>query len=72
MSSNSKPDSENKNQNSLVSKVPKKLCYDYENHLNELIKEIISLHKNDGYENFEEISMYIKKRRLMEKKIIFI
>ena len=42
--------------------VSKKLIYDDINHLNELIKEIISLHKKDGYENFEEISMYIKKK----------
>ena len=28
----------------------------------ELLKEIISLHKKDGYQNFEEISMYIKKK----------
>ena len=62
MSSNSKSSLENKKENSLVSKIPKKLTYDYENHLNELIKEIISLHKKDGYENFEEISMYIKKK----------
>ena len=42
--------------------VSKKLIYDDINHLNELLKEIISLHKKDGYENFEEISMYIKKK----------
>ena len=42
--------------------VNKKIIYDDMNHLNELIKEIISLHKKDGYDNFEEISMYIKKK----------
>ena len=42
--------------------VSKKIIYDDTNHLNELIKEIISLHKKDGYDNFEEISMYIKKK----------
>ena len=42
--------------------VSKKIIYDDINHLNELIKEIISLHKKDGYDNFEEISMYIKKK----------
>ena len=42
--------------------VSKKLIYDDISHLNELLKEIISLHKKDGYENFEEISMYIKKK----------
>ena len=45
-----------------LSKPSKKLIYDDVNHLNELIKEIVTLHKNDGYDNFEEISMYIKKK----------
>ena len=35
--------------------VSKKIIYDDINHLNELLKEIIYLHKKDGYENFEEI-----------------
>lgn len=39
-----------------------KIIYTDENHLNELIKEIVSLHQEDGYENFEEISMFIKKK----------
>ena len=50
------------NQNSQIQKPTKKLIYDDINHLNELIKEIVSLHKGDGYDNFEEISMYIKKK----------
>ena len=45
-----------------LSKPSKKLIYDDVNHLNELIKEIVTLQKNDGYDNFEEISMYIKKK----------
>lgn len=51
-----------KNQNVQIQKPSKKLIYDDTNHLNELIKEIVSLHKEDGYDNFEEISMYIKKK----------
>ena len=42
--------------------VSKKIICDDINHLNELLKEIISFHKKDGYKNFEEISMYIKKK----------
>ena len=48
--------------NGQVLKPTKKLIYNDTNHLNELIKEIVSLHKEDGYDNFEEISMYIKKK----------
>lgn len=46
----------------LAEQTSNKLIYDDENHLNELIKEIVSLHKEDGYDKFEEISMYIKKK----------
>ena len=49
-------------QNTLIQKPSRKLIYDDTNHLNELIKEIVSLHKEDGYDKFEEISMYIKKK----------
>ena len=51
-----------KEQNHLTLKPSKKSIYDDTNHLNELIKEIVSLHKEDGYDKFEEISMYIKKK----------
>ena len=51
-----------KEQNHLVLKPTKKLIYDDTNHLNELIKEIVSLHKEDGYDKFEEISLYIKQK----------
>ena len=40
----------------------KRLIYDDVNHLNELMKEIVSLYKEKGYDNFEEISMYVKKK----------
>ena len=49
-------------QNAITQRPSKKLIYDDTNHLNELIKEIVSLHKEDGYDKFEEISMYIKKK----------
>ena len=61
MKSNHQKNKKNKhNQNSIIQKPTKKLIYDDINHLNELIKEIVSLHKEDGYDNFEEISMNIK------------
>jgi hypothetical protein len=31
-------------------------------HLNELLREILAYYKEDGYNKFEEISMYIKKK----------
>ena len=55
-------DNTNRPTSNQISKPSKKLIYDDVNHLNELIKEIVTLHKNDGYDNFEEISMYIKKK----------
>ena len=39
-----------------------RLYYDDTNHLNELMKEIVSGKKENAYENLEEISMYIKKK----------
>jgi len=36
--------------------------YNYDNHLNELLKEILSYNKNDGLDKFEELSLYIKKK----------
>ena len=42
----------------------KRLIYDDVNHLNELMKEKVSYYKDQGYDNFEEISMYIKKKIL--------
>ena len=40
---------------------PKKL-YDEKEHLKELVKELVTLHKHDGYENFEEISMFVREK----------
>ncbi|MCQ2816919.1 MAG: hypothetical protein MJ252_06615 [archaeon] len=39
-----------------------RIVYDDTAHLNELLKEIISNNKEDGYDRFEEISMFIKKK----------
>ena len=40
----------------------KKIIYDNKEHLKELVKELVTLHKDDGYENFEEISMFVKEK----------
>ena len=39
-----------------------KRLYDNKEHLRELIKELVTLHKDDGYENFEEISLFIREK----------
>ena len=36
--------------------------YDYNSHIKELIKEICTSHKKDGYENFETISMFLREK----------
>ena len=38
----------------------RRLIYDDKNHLNEVMKEIVSMYQKEGYDNFEEISMYTK------------
>jgi hypothetical protein len=40
----------------------RRMQYNDQHHLNELLKEILAYHKSDGYDKFEEISMYIKKK----------
>ena len=40
----------------------KKRVYDIKEHLKELVKELVTLHKEDGYENFEEISMFVREK----------
>jgi hypothetical protein len=58
----------NKNENNkndkkdIQNKDSHKLEYNDTHHLNELLKEIMAYHKEDGYEKFEELSMYIKKK----------
>ena len=42
--------------------VERKKIYDDKQHLKELIKEIVTLHKEDGYENFEDISIFIREK----------
>lgn len=39
-----------------------RLEYNVNHHMNELMKEILAYYQEDGYDRFEEISMYIKKR----------
>jgi len=43
-------------------KEDRRLEYSDVHHLNELLKEILAYYKEDGYDKFEEISMYIKKK----------
>jgi radial spoke head protein 4A len=40
----------------------KRIIYDNKEHLKELVKELVTLHKDDGYENFEEISMFVREK----------
>jgi hypothetical protein len=40
----------------------KRIEYNDTYHLNETIKEILAYNKEDGYDKFEEISMYIKRK----------
>ena len=40
----------------------KKIIYDNNEHLKELVKELVTLHREDGYENFEEISMFVREK----------
>ena len=39
-----------------------KIIYDNKEHLKELVKELVTLHKEDGYVNFEEISMFVREK----------
>lgn len=43
-------------------KEDRRLEYNDIHHLNELIKEILAYNKKDGYEKFEEVSIYIKRK----------
>jgi hypothetical protein len=36
--------------------------YNHEHHFNEVIKEIFSYNKTDGYDKFEEISLFMKRK----------
>ena len=44
--------------------------YTYNQHMRELIKEISTLHKIDGYDKFEQISMFLREKntKLNKKK----
>jgi hypothetical protein len=52
------------NKNESVEKVNSdtRKPYNYDNHINELLKEILSYNREDGLDKFEELSMYIKKK----------
>ena len=39
-----------------------KIIYDENEHLRELIKEIVISHKEDGYDNFERISQFLREK----------
>ena len=39
-----------------------RIIYDNKEHLKELVKELVTLHKEDGYVNFEEISMLVREK----------
>ena len=45
-----------------VHKKKKKKEYSETLHIRELIKEICTLHKNDGYDKFEDISMFVREK----------
>ena len=54
---------ENKNEfHDKAKKEDTRLEYNFHHHMNELMKEILAYYKEDGYERFEEVSFYIKKR----------
>ena len=39
-----------------------KIIYDENEHLRELIKEIVTMHQEDGYDNFEKISQFLREK----------
>lgn len=56
---------ENKNETiEKIKKEDKRLEYNIHHHMNEVMKEILAYYKEDGYEKFEEVSYYIKKRMM--------
>ena len=42
-------------------KIPK-ILYDNNQHMKELLKEIVTLHKEDGYDQFEKISKFVREK----------
>jgi len=53
---------ENKNEFQEKNNSDNRKPYNFDNHINELLKEILSYNRPDGLEKFEELSMYIKKK----------
>lgn len=47
---------------SLTNTRTEKSNYNYMIHLDEIIKDILTYHKNDGYDKFEDVSFYLKQK----------
>jgi len=43
-------------------KCEQKILYDVNEHMRELIKEIVTSHQEDGYDKFEKISMFLREK----------
>ena len=46
----------------LKKKSEQKILYDEQEHMRELIKEIVTSHQEDGYDKFEKISMFLREK----------
>ena len=54
---------EEKKNGDIMKKLEKeKILYDINEHMRELIKEIVTSHKEDGYDNFEKISKFLREK----------
>ena len=49
-------------ENEQIRKSNQKIIYDENEHLRELIKEIVIYHKEDGYDKFEKISQFLREK----------
>ena len=48
--------------NGEIKKGDKKIIYNENEHMRELIKEIVTSHQEDGYDKFEKISMFLREK----------
>ena len=46
----------------IKKKGEQKILYDENEHMRELIKEIVTSHQQDGYDKFEKISMFLREK----------
>ena len=46
----------------IKKKGEEKILYDENEHMRELIKEIVTSHQQDGYDKFEKISMFLREK----------